>query len=125
MDVMPKDLDAKDPPPKGCYIRGLFLDGGRWDNEKSALADSLPKVLFCELPIIWLKPADVEKDETRYDKIYTCPVYKTSERRGTLSTSGHSTNFVMFMYLPVNVNAGHSEHFWVRRGLAALTQVDD
>lgn len=54
---------------------------------------------------------------------YQCPVYKTSVRKGTLSTTGHSTNFVMYIMLPIADN--RTPDYWCQRGVALLTALDD
>ena len=52
---------------------------------------------------------------------YECPCYKTTERRGVLATSGHSTNFVMFFKIP----ADKASDYYIQRGVALMTTLDD
>jgi len=114
-------FDKTKEAPDGAYIYGLFIEGCRWDSEQGTLEESLPKILFTKMPYIWMKPDRILDIVEKHS--YTCPVYKTLERFGTLSTTGHSTNFVTMIELPMQ-RRQTSAH-WVKRGVAMLTQLND
>ena len=48
--------DISEKPKDGCFIYGLFLEGARFDVDSGVLADSAPKVLYTELPVMHLLP---------------------------------------------------------------------
>eukprot|EP00638_Chattonella_subsalsa_P021695 CAMPEP_0117882934 /NCGR_PEP_ID=MMETSP0950-20121206/17784_1 /TAXON_ID=44440 /ORGANISM="Chattonella subsalsa, Strain CCMP2191" /LENGTH=635 /DNA_ID=CAMNT_0005738613 /DNA_START=62 /DNA_END=1966 /DNA_ORIENTATION=- len=85
-------------PRDGAYIDGLFLEGARWDKRKKSLVDPKPKELFSPMPVIHLQPE--QNREQPKGGVYRCPVYKILTRTGTLSTTGHSTNFVTWIEIP-------------------------
>ena len=73
-----EQLDKR--PNEGCYIKGLFLEGARWDFEEHELTESRPKELYTDVPVIWMKPT--ENRVKPQAGIYDSPVYKTLTRAG-------------------------------------------
>jgi hypothetical protein len=134
----------KTPPESGVYVRGLFMEGARWDTENASIEESKKGDLFTSMPPLWLQPVidahveeegetkgsarggtkkrrDSKKEDEKHLELYNCPVYKTAERAGSLSTTGISTNFV----LTVQLNCGkHDALHWTQRGVALLTMLD-
>jgi len=112
-------FDKTQEATDGAYVYGLFIEGCRWDEEQGALDESQPKVLFTKMPYIWMKPCTEVNDSHSYE----CPIYKTLERFGVLSTTGHSTNFVSMIWLPML--RCHTQAHWIKRGVALITQLSD
>jgi dynein heavy chain len=113
-------VTKKSPKPAdGVYVNGLFFEGARFDFPTMQLAESMPKILFTEAPVIWMKP--VKQTDLKTFPSYRCPVYREASRRGVLATTGHSSNFVMNIQVPTDLDPSH----WVLRGVAMITQLSD
>ena len=106
--------DIKEKPDDGCYVYGLFLEGARWNSEKHLLDESYPKELYTDIPLMQLIPT-VDKVPAAKG-LYNCPIYKVLSRQGTLSTTGHSTNFVFFIEFPID----NEEEIWTLAGVAGF-----
>jgi dynein heavy chain, axonemal len=120
-EIMEQD-NFTSPPEDGVYVRGFNLEGARWDNKKAVLGEQLPRLLSNSMPIVRMTPcADAAHYVQMKKNSYDCPVYKTSMRRGTLSTTGHSTNYVMSLYLPTDKPQRH----WLNRGVAVVLQLSE
>ncbi|CAJ0959437.1 unnamed protein product, partial [Ranitomeya imitator] len=108
----------RERPSEGCYIYGLYLEGAGWDKTTMQLAESRPKDLYTEMAVIWLLP--VAERRPPVSGTYLCPIYKTLTRAGTLSTTGHSTNYVIAVELPTHKPQSH----WIKRGVALICALD-
>lgn len=47
--------------PSGCYVSGMYLEGGCWDHTNMCLRKSPPKVLIEELPILRVIPIEASR----------------------------------------------------------------
>jgi len=112
------EVEEADVPEDGVLVSGLFMDGARWDQEARTVAESKPGEMFSAVPIIHFRP---EQDYKPDPSQYSAPVYKTSVRAGTLSTTGMSTNFVIAVDMPTEADPAK----WVLMGCALLCQLND
>jgi len=101
------------PPEDGVYIYGIFLEGARWSSSTHQIDDSKPKQLFTDLPALWFCPI---KNRVPNVLDYRCPCYKVVSRKGTLLTTGHSTNFVLYIELKTDTAVDK----WIKAGMAAF-----
>lgn len=98
-------------PKDGIYIKGLYVEGAKWDTEKAMLAEANPMELYSMMPIIHFKPTEVKKKQTK--DIYNCPVYLYPVRTGTRERPSYM--------ITVDLKCGNEGgKFWTKRGTALL-----
>jgi len=98
------------PKDGGAFIKGLFLEGAKWDGERNVLEDADSMVLNFSMPIIHFKPVS---KKPKSSNIYNCPCYYYPIRAGSVSRDS-------FM-LPIDLKCGdYPPEFWVKRGTALL-----
>jgi dynein heavy chain len=66
---------------EGSYTNGFTMEGARWDNGLGCVSPSLPKEMFCQMPVVLIKAVPIEKAE--FKDCFMCPVYKTQARSAT------------------------------------------
>ena len=103
--------EVRKGPEEGVYLKGLFLDGCRWDKPGNKLADSVPKVLFAPLPVL-LVTGQLQSEVKKDAYSYSAPCYKNKTRRGL--------NFIF----PVDLRGEDPPQKWILRGVCLLCSKD-
>ncbi|XP_078146083.1 dynein axonemal heavy chain 6 [Centroberyx gerrardi] len=113
------DMDEELPEPEnGVLVHGMFMDASRWDDVNMVIEDALPRVMNAMLPVVHFEP---QQNYVPEPELYHAPLYKTSARAGTLSTTGHSTNFVVTVMLP----SKRPSDYWISKASALLCQLNE
>lgn len=106
--------DIEERVATGCYVRGLYLEGARWDAAARCLRPSHPKVLVTELPIMHVLP--VEAHKLKLQNTLHTPVYVTSSRRNAMGQG-----------LVFEADLATTEHYshWVLQAVCLIMNTDD
>lgn len=113
--MIPDDAEQNAPT---TLIYGLYAEGCRVNLETLSLTDNAVGQAYAQVPV--LKYIPIEEDALTERKQVSIPLYKTAARKGSLTTTGHSTNFITC----VNMNSIEAQDFWTLRGAALLCQLD-
>jgi len=99
------------------------MDGARYNRDLKCIDEQNPAELYDAMPLMHFRP---EINYVPKEEEYQCPMYKTSARHGILSTTGMSTNFVLYVEIPTNQEEGAFQppSHWVRRASALLCMLD-
>uniref|UniRef100_A0A8C5XER9 Dynein axonemal heavy chain 9 n=1 Tax=Microcebus murinus TaxID=30608 RepID=A0A8C5XER9_MICMU len=108
-DVTKKNREEfRSPPREGAYVHGLFMEGARWDTQAGIITEAKLKDLTPPMPVMFIKAIPADKQDRH--RVYSCPVYKTSQRGPT---------YVWTFNLKTKENPSK----WVLAGVALLLQI--
>jgi dynein heavy chain len=96
---------------EGVYVHGLFLDGAGWNRKDRVLQESLHKIMFTEMPVVYMFAINLLQSKRAVG--YPCPVYKKPKRTGL--------TYVCELCLMTPPNAPPTH--WILRGVALLCDI--
>ena len=88
------------------------MEGARWDADGRGIAESRPKVLFDQMPVVYVTALHSKKRVVVCDA-YNCPCYKYRIRQDRF--------FIFEVPLP---GGGRKAAHWVLRGVALLCSTE-
>jgi dynein heavy chain len=97
----------------GCYVSGLYLEGGAWDSENAILRVQDPKVLVTQIPIMQVIP--VEASKLKLHGTFRTPVYVTQQRKNAMGVG-----MVFEADLATHEHISH----WVLQGVCLVLNID-
>ncbi|KAF0719522.1 Aste57867_966 [Aphanomyces stellatus] len=115
--IDPADLAVVD----GAIVTGVYLEGGRWDETRKLLTNARPNEMLSALPAIHFLPHAYSANDPPKGEYYDCPVYKTTARRGSMSTTGISTNYIISVHVPCEFSSA----YWVLNGTALICNLNE
>ncbi|RLN98547.1 hypothetical protein BBJ28_00021151, partial [Nothophytophthora sp. Chile5] len=99
-------------PKDGAYVKGLILEGARWDFDHDCLAEPLPMELHCSMPILHFRPVEAKKKAAK--GLYSCPLYMYPLRTGTRERPS------FMIAVDLKAGSGKTPDLWTKRGTALL-----
>lgn len=104
-------------PEVGCYLYGLYMEAARFDLNKMTLIDNPPGLMHSDSPVIYLLP---KENYTPDPNDYECPLYKTTQRSGVLSSGGNPTSHVMNICCPSKIKP----EYWILNGVCFICSLN-
>ncbi|CAL6082691.1 Dynein_heavy chain [Hexamita inflata] len=107
------------------FISGLYLEAARLQETRMKLTEANPRELYYKMPVFKFTPVvqgSPDCQSAHDEGLYECPCYRTLARFGTLSTTGHSTNFLLMIYVPCE--KGTARH-WIKRSVALFASLSE